>query len=244
MRGDPALLGIMLRNLMDNALRYSPAGTLVTLAFAPDAITVSDHGPGVAPGLLPRLGDRFFRGAGQREQGNGLGISIARRVATLHGLSLTFDNLASSGRTGLLATIRPTGARRHPPTRHERRAQTSNTLTTAATPGLVFLIFLRLGLTSFGGPVAHLGYFREAFVTRRRWFSEQAYSDIVALCQFLPGPASSQVGMVIGLTRAGYRARAGGLAGLHHAIGHRADCAGDGAVGHGQPMCRKGCCTA
>lgn len=69
----------------------------------------------------------------------------------------------------------------------------------------VFLIFLRLGLTSFGGPVAHLGYFREAFVTRRRWFSEQAYSDIVALCQFLPGPASSQVGMVIGLTRAGYR---------------------------------------
>ncbi len=71
----------------------------------------------------------------------------------------------------------------------------------------VFLIFLRLGLTSFGGPVAHLGYFREAFVTRRRWFSEQAYSDIVALCQFLPGPASSQVGMVIGLSRAGYRAR-------------------------------------
>ncbi|MGO4765731.1 chromate efflux transporter [Cupriavidus sp. 2KB_3] len=69
----------------------------------------------------------------------------------------------------------------------------------------VFLIFLRLGLTSFGGPVAHLGYFREAFVTRRRWFSEQAYSDIVALCQFLPGPASSQVGMVIGLSRAGYR---------------------------------------
>ncbi|WP_454766638.1 chromate efflux transporter [Cupriavidus campinensis] len=69
----------------------------------------------------------------------------------------------------------------------------------------VFLVFLRLGLTSFGGPVAHLGYFREAFVTRRRWLSERAYSDIVALCQFLPGPASSQVGMVIGLSRAGYR---------------------------------------
>ncbi|SDD92063.1 chromate transporter [Cupriavidus sp. YR651] len=68
----------------------------------------------------------------------------------------------------------------------------------------VFLVFLRLGLTSFGGPVAHLGYFRAAFVTQRRWLSERAYSDIVALCQFLPGPASSQVGMVVGLSRAGY----------------------------------------
>ncbi|MCB1967932.1 MAG: chromate transporter, partial [Candidatus Accumulibacter sp.] len=57
----------------------------------------------------------------------------------------------------------------------------------------VFLIFLRLGLTSFGGPVAHLGYFREEFVERRRWLSDRAYADLVALCQFLPGPASSQV---------------------------------------------------
>jgi len=68
----------------------------------------------------------------------------------------------------------------------------------------VFVVFLRLGLTSFGGPVAHLGYFREAFVAQRRWLSEHAYADIVALCQFLPGPASSQVGMVVGLSRAGY----------------------------------------
>lgn len=68
----------------------------------------------------------------------------------------------------------------------------------------VFLVFLRLGLTSFGGPVAHLGYFREAFVERRQWLSEKAYADIVALCQFLPGPASSQVGMALGLQRAGY----------------------------------------
>ncbi|MFC4350661.1 chromate efflux transporter [Fodinicurvata halophila] len=67
----------------------------------------------------------------------------------------------------------------------------------------VFLIFLRLGLTSFGGPVAHLGYFREAFVSRRGWFSEKSYGDLVALCQFLPGPASSQVGLSIGLARAG-----------------------------------------
>jgi len=68
----------------------------------------------------------------------------------------------------------------------------------------VFLIFLRLGLTSFGGPVAHLGYFRHEFVTRRGWLSERSYGDLVALCQFLPGPASSQGGIALGLSRAGY----------------------------------------
>ena len=68
----------------------------------------------------------------------------------------------------------------------------------------VFLIFLRLGLTSFGGPVAHLGYFRDEFVTQRKWLTEHSYADLVALCQFLPGPASSQVGIAIGLSRAGY----------------------------------------
>ena len=67
----------------------------------------------------------------------------------------------------------------------------------------VFWAFLRLGLTSFGGPVAHLGFFRETFVARRKWLSDEAYADLVALCQFLPGPASSQVGMAIGLQRAG-----------------------------------------
>jgi chromate transporter len=67
----------------------------------------------------------------------------------------------------------------------------------------LFRIFFKLGLTSFGGPIAHLAYFREEFVTRRRWFDEHSYADIVALCQFLPGPASSQVGMAIGLSRAG-----------------------------------------
>jgi chromate transporter len=67
----------------------------------------------------------------------------------------------------------------------------------------VFAVFLRLGLSSFGGPVAHLGYFREEFVRRRGWLDERAYADLVALCQFLPGPASSQVGMAIGLYRAG-----------------------------------------
>lgn len=64
--------------------------------------------------------------------------------------------------------------------------------------------FLKLGLTSFGGPVAHLGYFRAEFVERRRWLDDRSYSDLVALCQFLPGPASSQVGMAIGLARGGW----------------------------------------
>ena len=73
----------------------------------------------------------------------------------------------------------------------------------------VFRVFLRLGLTSFGGPVAHVGYFRDEFVSRRRWLGERSFADLVALCQFLPGPASSQLGMALGLSRAGY---AGALA--------------------------------
>jgi chromate transporter len=64
-------------------------------------------------------------------------------------------------------------------------------------------VALRLGLTSFGGPVAHLGYFRQEYVARRRWLDERQYADLVALCQFLPGPASSQVGIAVGLSRAG-----------------------------------------
>ena len=67
----------------------------------------------------------------------------------------------------------------------------------------VFGAFLKLGLTSFGGPVAHLGFFRAEFVGRRAWLDEKSYADLVALCQFLPGPASSQVGMAIGIQRAG-----------------------------------------
>ncbi|MCP5161033.1 MAG: chromate efflux transporter [Hahellaceae bacterium] len=78
----------------------------------------------------------------------------------------------------------------------------------------IFLIFLRLGLTSFGGPVAHIGYFREEFVSRRRWITEHSYADLVALCQFLPGPASSQVGLAIGLTQGGYRGALAAWAGF------------------------------
>lgn len=73
----------------------------------------------------------------------------------------------------------------------------------------IFTVFLRLGLTSFGGPTAHIGYFREAFVEKQEWLSDQAYADLVALCQFLPGPASSQIGFAIGLKRGGWF---GGLA--------------------------------
>ena len=70
-------------------------------------------------------------------------------------------------------------------------------------PGEVFLAFLKLGLTAFGGPIAHLGYFRDELVRRRQWLGEADYADLVALCQFLPGPASSQVGFALGLWRAG-----------------------------------------
>jgi len=75
--------------------------------------------------------------------------------------------------------------------------------------GAIFAVFLRLGVTSFGGPIAHLGYYRTEFVERRRWLSEAAYADLVALCQLLPGPASSQVSFAVGLSRGGL---AGGLA--------------------------------
>jgi len=95
----------------------------------------------------------------------------------------------------------------------------------------VFLAFLKLGLTSFGGPVAHLGYFRNEFIVRRKCLSEQAYADLVALCQFLPGPASSQVGMGIGISQAGMRGALAAWAGftlpsalllilLAYAVGH------------------------
>jgi chromate transporter len=77
------------------------------------------------------------------------------------------------------------------------------------TPAEVLRVFSKLGVSCFGGPIAHIGYFREEFVVRRRWLDEQSFVDLVALCQFLPGPASSQVGFSIGLMRGGYL---GGLA--------------------------------
>lgn len=103
--GDPNLLGLMLRNLLDNAIRYSPAEAMVTVDFRADCILIRDQGPGVAPDVLARLGDRFFRGAGAREQGHGLGISIAQRVARLHGLAIVFANRTEGGGPGLSVRI-------------------------------------------------------------------------------------------------------------------------------------------
>ena len=76
-------------------------------------------------------------------------------------------------------------------------------MTSAGSPGEVLRVFLKLGVSSFGGPIAHLGYYREELVVRRRWIDEAGYADLVALCQFLPGPASSQIGFSLGLLRAG-----------------------------------------
>ena len=86
----------------------------------------------------------------------------------------------------------------------EQDSSSSERIAGRQSAGTVFLAFLALGLTSFGGPVAHIGYFREAFVVRRRWMDERGYADLVALCQMLPGPTSSQVGIGIGLTKSGF----------------------------------------
>lgn len=104
--GDENLLGLMLRNLLDNAIRYSPHAGMVTVQFKPDGIVVTDQGPGVPEALQQRLGDRFFRAPGQQESGSGLGLSIARRVAQMHGLSIAFQNLHKDGQAaGFQATI-------------------------------------------------------------------------------------------------------------------------------------------
>jgi chromate transporter len=83
-------------------------------------------------------------------------------------------------------------------------AEATSAPASRGSPLEVLRIFLKLGLTCFGGPIAHIGYFRDEFVVRRKWIDEHAYADLVGLCQFLPGPASSKVGFSIGLMRAGY----------------------------------------
>src|ERR1035438_6666069 len=87
-------------------------------------------------------------------------------------------------------------------------------VTQRSSPWEVLLVFLRLGLTSFGGPIAHLGYFRTEFVERRRWMDDRSFSDLVGLCQFLPGPASSQVGLAVGMSRAGWAGAAAAWTGF------------------------------
>lgn len=91
------------------------------------------------------------------------------------------------------------------PSRPAIAAEAEANTATAASLWQVLLIFLRLGCTSFGGPVAHLAFFQTEFVEKRRWLSASAYADLVALCHFLPGPASSQVGMALGWQQAGWR---------------------------------------
>ena len=102
--GDQALLATLVRNLVDNALRYSPPRSLVTLRFTTQSLVIEDQGPGLAQAHLARLGDRFYRPAGQAQTGSGLGISIVRRVAQLHGLEVRFENRDDG--PGLRVTIR------------------------------------------------------------------------------------------------------------------------------------------
>ena len=106
--GDEMLLGLLLRNLLDNAVRYSPAHSQVQLYLHPDYIDICDHGGGVAAADLHRIRERFFRPPGQSQTGSGLGLSIADTIARLHGLSIDLDNLPASENTpaGLRARIR------------------------------------------------------------------------------------------------------------------------------------------
>ncbi|CUA81801.1 Signal transduction histidine kinase [Gulbenkiania indica] len=101
--GDELLLGLLLRNLLDNAVRYAPPGATVKLVLAEDAVEVQDDGPGMTSDHLARLGERFFRPPGQEAPGSGLGLSISLRVAELHGLCLTLANRPEGGLTARLA---------------------------------------------------------------------------------------------------------------------------------------------
>lgn len=108
MAGDESALTIMLKNILDNAIRYGPRHSRVRLTFSATDITVDDEGPGIAPDVLPRLGDRFLRAAGHEEAGSGLGVSIARRIAHNHGMNIRFAmrEAAIDFEPGLRVTIR------------------------------------------------------------------------------------------------------------------------------------------
>ncbi|CBG90279.1 two-component system sensor kinase [Citrobacter rodentium ICC168] len=95
--GQPLLLSLLARNLLDNAIRYSPRGSIVCVTLNADHFTVRDNGPGVTPEALDRIGERFYRPPGQHVTGSGLGLSIVRRIAALHGMTLSFGNLPEGG---------------------------------------------------------------------------------------------------------------------------------------------------
>ena len=102
--GDPQLLAVLLRNLLDNALRYAPARSLVTLRFDDDRMEVENDGAPLSADELSRIGERFYRPQGQQETGSGLGLSIVRRIAALHGLEVAFGP-RGDGR-GMCVTLR------------------------------------------------------------------------------------------------------------------------------------------
>ncbi len=111
--GDEALLATLVRNLVDNAVRHSPRGARVSLHFTPQALVIEDTGPGLDDAQMARLGDRFYRAAGQAQAGSGLGVSIVLRVAELHGLAVRFVN--RDDRPGLRVTVTlPEAARSRP----------------------------------------------------------------------------------------------------------------------------------
>ncbi len=102
---NPVLFKLFIRNLLDNAIRYCPEGSLIELQLDIDAIRVVDNGIGVEPQQLARLSERFYRPAGQSQLGSGLGLSIANRITELHGLTLTFSN-RTAPETGFIVTIK------------------------------------------------------------------------------------------------------------------------------------------
>ena len=105
LQGDAGLLTVLLRNLLDNAVRYAPEGSTVTLRFMTRGLSVENAGPPLTPQVLARLGERYWRGEGQDESGSGLGVSIAQRIASLHGLRLRHG--AGPDGVGVVATLGP-----------------------------------------------------------------------------------------------------------------------------------------
>ncbi|WP_395300802.1 quorum sensing histidine kinase QseC [Enterobacter sp. ECC-175] len=93
----PLLLGLLVRNLLDNAVRYSPRGSVVDVTLDAHGFTVQDNGPGIAPDALARIGERFYRPPGQDETGSGLGLSIVKRIAALHGMRVVMNNAPDGG---------------------------------------------------------------------------------------------------------------------------------------------------
>lgn len=93
----PLLLSLLVRNLLDNAVRYSPSGSVIDVILEQGGFTVRDNGPGVSPEALARMGERFYRPPGQEQTGSGLGLSIVRRIASLHGMTVNFGNIPEGG---------------------------------------------------------------------------------------------------------------------------------------------------